>query len=189
MLAAVIADVFHTEDRLRSFGSVAHLGCVRRRPRRVRETDGRVPCLGTRCCSSPAFCPDAGSRRCPSHHGLARCPPPPSSVTRVGYAFGYRVGPPVSAGPTPACSEQRYLKRPYFERHGRRRCRLARFTPIVRTFGPDRGRGLTHEVPDVSNLQHHRRRGLDNAVSHPGLGARSRSPPSARISTTSWSSS
>ena len=158
MLAAVIADVFHTEDRLRSFGSVATFVVFA-----VIFAESGLMVGFFLPGDSLLFIAGllSGSQLAPLPLLIIGCGSPPSSVTRwathlvIGWA-------------------RRCFSRPWpfavqaeVPEAGRGLLRASRVEddhpgpvhtdrPHLR---PDRGRGLTHEVPDVRDLQHHRRRG------------------------------
>jgi membrane-associated protein len=57
---------------------------------------------------------------------------------QVGYLFGRRVGPSVFRRPNSRIFKQKYVEKSqaFFDIHGAKTILLARFVPIVRTFGP-----------------------------------------------------
>jgi membrane-associated protein len=135
MLAALIADVFHTEDRLRAYGSLATLvvfGII------FAESGLMVG----------FFLPGDSLLFIAGLMSGSQLPPLPLLVVgcaaaaiigdQVGYAFGHKVGPPLFARPDSRMFKQKHLRRAeaFFDRHGSKTITLARFTPIVRTFAP-----------------------------------------------------
>ena len=103
MHAAVIADVFHTEDRLRSLGSVATLVVFA-----VIFAESGLMVGFFLPGDSLLFIAGllSGSQLAPLPLLIIGCAIAAIAGDQVGYAFGRRVGPPLSAGPTPACSSR-----------------------------------------------------------------------------------
>ena len=135
MLAALLADVFHTEDRLRSLGSLATVVVFAI----VFAESGLM--IGF-------FLPGdsllftagllSGSVLPPLPVLIVGCSIAAIAGDQVGYAFGKKVGPPLFSRPDSRFFKQKHLKQAeaFFERHGSKTIILARFVPIVRTFAP-----------------------------------------------------
>lgn len=135
MFAAVIADIFHTEDRLKAYGSVASLVVFA-----VIFAESGLLVGFFLPGDSLLFIAGllSGSQLPPLPVLIAGCAVAAIAGDQVGYAFGRRVGPPLFARPDSRLFKQHHLRRAeeFFERHGSKTIILARFTPIVRTFAP-----------------------------------------------------
>ena len=135
MLPVIIADIFHTEDRLKALGGIALfvvLGIV------FAESGLMIgfflpgdSLLFTAGLLSGDYLP-------PLPYLIVGCAVAAIAGDQVGYAFGKKVGPPLFNRPDSRLFKQKYLRQAeeFFERHGSKTIILARFTPIVRTFAP-----------------------------------------------------
>jgi len=135
MLTVLLADVFHTEDRLRSLGNLAALVVFAI----VFAESGLM--IGF-------FLPGdsllftagllSGSTLPPLPILIVGCSIAAIAGDQVGYAFGKKVGPPLFSRPDSRFFKQKHLGQAegFFERHGSKTIILARFVPIVRTFAP-----------------------------------------------------
>lgn len=133
--AAVIADIFRTEERLKAYGSVASLVVFA-----VIFAESGLLVGFFLPGDSLLFIAGllSGSQLPPLPVLIAGCAVAAIAGDQVGYAFGRRVGPPLFSRPDSRLFKQHHLRRAeeFFERHGSKTIILARFTPVVRTFAP-----------------------------------------------------
>jgi membrane-associated protein len=137
MLAAVLADVFNTEERLRSFGTLATFvvfGII------FAESGLMIGFFlpGDSLLFTAGLLSVSNTHIAPLPVLIIGCAIAAIAGDQVGYAFGQKVGPPLFSRPDSRFFKQKHLKQAeaFFERHGSKTIILARFTPIVRTFAP-----------------------------------------------------
>jgi membrane-associated protein len=135
MLAAVVADIFHTEDHLKAWGSLATFivfGIV------FAESGLMIGFFlpGDSLLFTAGLL--SGSHLAPLPVLIVGCAIAAIAGDQVGYAFGRKVGPALFSRPDSRFFKQKHLQKAevFFERHGSKTIILARFTPIVRTFAP-----------------------------------------------------
>jgi len=137
MLAAVLADIFNTEERLRDFGTLATFvvfGII------FAESGLMIGFFlpGDSLLFTAGLLSVSNTHLAPLPVLIVGCAIAAIAGDQVGYAFGKKVGPPLFSRPDSRLFKQKHLKQAeaFFERHGSKTIILARFTPIVRTFAP-----------------------------------------------------
>jgi membrane-associated protein len=137
MLAAMLADIFNTEERLRDFGTLATFvvfGII------FAESGLMIGFFlpGDSLLFTAGLLSVSGSHLAPLPVLIVGCAIAAIAGDQVGYAFGRKVGPPLFNRPDSRMFKQKHLRQAeeFFERHGSKTIILARFTPIVRTFAP-----------------------------------------------------
>ena len=138
MLAAMFADVFNTEERLRNFGTVATFvvfGII------FAESGLMIGFFlpgDSLLFTAGLLSVSTGAHLAPLPVLIVGCAIAAIAGDQVGYAFGKKVGPPLFSRPDSRFFKQKHLQQAeaFFDRHGSKTIILARFTPIVRTFAP-----------------------------------------------------
>ena len=137
MLAAMFADVFNTEERLRNFGTLATFvvfGII------FAESGLMIGFFlpGDSLLFTAGLLSVSNTHLAPLPVLIVGCAIAAIAGDQVGYAFGKKVGPPLFNRPDSRFFKQKHLRQAeeFFERHGSKTIILARFTPIVRTFAP-----------------------------------------------------
>ena len=125
MLAALFADVFNTEERLRNFGTVATFvvfGII------FAESGLMIGFFlpGDSLLFTAGLL--SGSVLPPLPVLIVGCSIAAIAGDQVGYAFGKKVGPPLFSRPDSRFFKQKHLKQAeaFFERHGSKTIILAR---------------------------------------------------------------
>jgi membrane-associated protein len=137
MLAAVLADIFNTEERLRDFGTLATFvvfGII------FAESGLMIGFFlpGDSLLFTAGLLSVSNTHLAPLPVLIVGCAIAAIAGDQVGYAFGKKVGPPLFSRPDSRFFKQKHLQQAeaFFDRHGSKTIILARFTPIVRTFAP-----------------------------------------------------
>jgi membrane-associated protein len=137
MLAAMFADVFNTEERLRNFGTLATFvvfGII------FAESGLMIGFFlpGDSLLFTAGLLSVSNTHLAPLPVLIIGCAIAAIAGDQVGYAFGKKVGPPLFSRPDSRLFKQKHLQQAeaFFDRHGSKTIILARFTPIVRTFAP-----------------------------------------------------
>jgi membrane-associated protein len=137
MLAAMLADIFNTEERLRDFGTLATFVVFAI----VFAESGLMIGFflpGDSLLFTAGLLSVSNTSIAPLPILIVGCAIAAIAGDQVGYAFGKKVGPPLFSRPDSRFFKQKHLRQAeaFFERHGSKTIILARFTPIVRTFAP-----------------------------------------------------
>mgnify|MGYP000113622827 CR=1 FL=1 len=137
MLAAMFADIFNTEERLRNFGTLATFvvfGII------FAESGLMIGFFlpGDSLLFTAGLLSVSNTHLAPLPVLIVGCAIAAIAGDQVGYAFGKKVGPPLFSRPDSRLFKQKHLQQAeaFFDRHGSKTIILARFTPIVRTFAP-----------------------------------------------------
>ena len=137
MLAAMFADIFNTQERLRNFGTLATFvvfGII------FAESGLMIGFFlpGDSLLFTAGLLSVSNTHLAPLPVLNVGCAIAAIAGDQVGYAFGKKVGPPLFSRPDSRLFKQKHLQQAeaFFERHGSKTIILARFTPIVRTFAP-----------------------------------------------------
>jgi membrane-associated protein len=137
MLAAMFADIFNTEERLRNFGTLATFvvfGII------FAESGLMIGFFlpGDSPLFTAGLLSVSNTHLAPLPVLIVGCAIAAIAGDQVGYAFGKKVGPPLFSRPDSRFFKQKHLQQAeaFFDRHGSKTIILARFTPIVRTFAP-----------------------------------------------------
>ncbi len=137
MLAAMFADIFNTEERLRNFGTLATFvvfGII------FAESGLMIGFFlpGDSLLFTAGLLSVSNTHLAPLPVLIVGCAIAAIAGDQVGYAFGKKVGPPLFSRPDSRLFKQKHLQKAeaFFDRHGSKTIILARFTPIVRTFAP-----------------------------------------------------
>ena len=163
MLAAMFADIFNTEERLRNFGTLATFvvfGII------FAESGLMIGFFlpGDSLLFTAGLLSVSNTHLAPLPVLIVGCAIAAIAGDQVGYAFGKKVGPPLFSRPDSRFFKQKHLQQAeaFFERHGSKTIILARFTPIVRTFAPIVAGASSMKYRTFVRLQRHRRHRLDD---------------------------
>ena len=143
-------------------------------------------CPATPCCSSPASCP-----RPPAATGCRRCPSSSCAWSRaafvgdqVGYWFGKKVGPSLFDRPKSRLFNPANVVKAhgFFEQARAQDDRAGPLRAHRADVRPDRRRRRHDALPDVRDVQHHRRRAVGRRASRRSATSSARSRPSRTTS-------